>query len=109
MDETQYTIQYYVTGKGYSPFIDWLSSLDPTTRRRIQARIARMSNNLGDYTPIQGVDGLFEARIFHGPGYRLYFSIEGKRIVLFFAGGDKKTQKKDIQKASAMLEEHRRE
>ncbi|MEP7235699.1 MAG: hypothetical protein ABI778_10420 [Ignavibacteriota bacterium] len=31
-----------------------------------------------------------------GPGYRIYYGLDGDRIVLLLSGGDKKTQTKDI-------------
>jgi len=34
-----------------------------------------------------------------GPGYRVYFSRRGKVIYLLLIGGDKATQKRDIQRA----------
>lgn len=44
-------------------------------------------------------EGLFELRIFFGPGYRLYFGTQGPKIVILLCGGDKSSQKKDIAKA----------
>lgn len=34
-----------------------------------------------------------------GPGYRLYFGIHQKQIVLLLTGGDKATQRRDIERA----------
>ena len=38
-------------------------------------------------------------RIDHGPGYRIYFMRRGATVVLLLAGGDKRTQKSDIELA----------
>jgi putative addiction module killer protein len=43
-------------------------------------------------------DGLYELRIDTGPGYRVYFGIDGDTIVIL-GGGDKDTQDSDIRKA----------
>jgi putative addiction module killer protein len=37
-----------------------------------------------------------------GPGFRVYYGIVGKRIVLLLMGGSKKTQNKDIQTAQTL-------
>ncbi len=38
-------------------------------------------------------------RIDYGPGYRVYFKRQGHTIVVLLAGGDKRTQKPDIETA----------
>ena len=34
-----------------------------------------------------------------GPGYRIYYAIASKRVVLLCEGGDKRTQEQDIGRA----------
>ncbi|MGB3296493.1 MAG: hypothetical protein WBB01_26200, partial [Phormidesmis sp.] len=41
-------------------------------------------------------------RFFFGSGYRAYYAISGKRVVLLLAGGDKKSQSKDIEEAKRL-------
>lgn len=41
-------------------------------------------------------------RINFGPGYRLYYTRRGETVYLLLIGGDKSTQKRDIQKAIEM-------
>jgi len=81
------------------PFSKWLDGLkDIQARARVQVRIERLGqNNLGDVKPIG--QGVSELRINYGPGYRVYFKIEGKTIVILLAGGNKSTQAKDIKTA----------
>jgi putative addiction module killer protein len=80
-------------------FDKWLRRLkDRMAIARINARIRRMSiGNLGDVKLLR--DGISEARIDCGPGYRLYFMRQGERVLILLAGGDKSTQDADIIKA----------
>jgi putative addiction module killer protein len=80
-------------------FSNWLSGLaDGRARTRIQARIDRMADgNFGDVESIG--DGLSEARIHYGPGYRVYFMQQGRRLVILLCGGDKGGQGRDIKQA----------
>ncbi|WP_332457783.1 type II toxin-antitoxin system RelE/ParE family toxin [Burkholderia ubonensis] len=45
-----------------------------------------------------------QARIDHGPGYRVYYVQRGSAWVILLCGGDKSTQQADIRAAHAMLE-----
>jgi len=44
-------------------------------------------------------DGVSELKIDVGPGYRVYYSQRGDRLMLLLAGGDKSSQQKDIARA----------
>ena len=59
--------------------------------------------NLGDCEPVG--DGVHEMRVHVGPGYRLYFTQRGQRVIFLLMGGDKSTQSRDIKRAKAMAEE----
>jgi len=86
-------------------FDAWLHNLrDIGIRGFIAKRITIMSSgSLGEIRSLGG--GLFEAKIRHGPGYRLYFVNKGNRIIVLLCGGDKSTQSGDIKKAKEMAKE----
>jgi putative addiction module killer protein len=46
---------------------------------------------------------LYELREHTGPGYRIYFTVKGERLVLLLVGGDKSSQERDIALARAMI------
>jgi len=94
-------IRDYLTPAGRDPFKDWLADLaDRMARARILARVGRMAGgNFGDCKPLAG--GVWELRIDHGPGYRVYYAKAGARIVLLLVGGDKRRQQQDIETALA--------
>lgn len=83
----------------------WFTALrDRQARARIDARIRRLSlGNPGDVKPV-GV-GVSELRIDYGPGYRVYFTQRGQALVVLLAGGDKRTQSRDIKLAQALARE----
>ena len=80
-------------------FVEWLYSLrDLRGRARILARIERLAlGNPGDSSGVGG--GVSELRIHSGPGYRVYYTYRGSTLIILLAGGDKSTQKVDIQLA----------
>ena len=88
------------------PFIEWLNSLDKTTKARIQSRLTRLlENNFGDHKKLDS--DISELRFKFGAGYRIYYTEVDNIIVLLINGGDKSTQKKDIEKAKNILQEWR--
>ena len=78
---------------------DWINSLkDLGARARIQVRVDRLVHgNPGTHRHL--TDGISELKIDVGPGYRVYYTIRGTRLLLLLAGGDKSTQRRDVEKA----------
>ena len=77
-------------------FADWIAGIrDDRARMRVEVRIRRLQlGNAGDVKPVG--EGVSEMRIDYGPGYRVYFTQRGNTLVILLAGGDKRTQAKDI-------------
>ena len=70
----------------------------------IARRIERAENgNLGDVKPVG--TGVSEMRIDIGAGYRVYYTMREKVVVILLAGGTKNTQQTDIKKAIALAKE----
>ena len=80
-------------------YSEWFASLrDRQTRARIDIRIRRLSlSNPGDVKAVG--EGVSELRIDYGPGYRVYFVQRGHTVVVLLAGGDKRSQDRDIKTA----------
>ena|ERR1043166_113686 len=92
-------ILHYLTASGTDPYQSWLNALkDIKGRIAIQRRVDRIEReNFGDHKFCQ--EGVWELRIDFGPGYRVYYALEGKNVVLLLCGGSKRNQSADIKKA----------
>ncbi|MCY9848800.1 addiction module killer protein [Pectobacterium sp. 13-115] len=66
---------------------------------KVDIRIDRAEKgNFGDHKFER--DGVWELRVDYGPGYRVYYAIEGDKMILLFTGGDKSSQSKELDKAA---------
>lgn len=89
-------IEMFQLANGLVPFEDWILNLPEATRGRIYNYITRVAAG-GSKKNIRSLgDGVFEIKIDHGPGYRVYFGEIENVIILLLLGGDKSTQRKDI-------------
>lgn len=86
-------------------FTHWHSAIrDLRAKIAIARRIERASlGNLGDIKTLGG--GISEMRIDVGVGYRVYFTLRGREIVILLAGGDKSSQDADIRRAKKLAKE----
>jgi len=86
-------------------FASWFEDLDDReARARITVRIRRLS--LGNPGDVKAVGhGVMEMRVDYGPGYRLYFVRRGETVTILLSGGDKRTQRRDIERATALSKE----
>ena len=90
-------------------FRAWLKSL--RDRRANTAIVLRLqlvvAGSLGDWRPVGG--NVSEMRIRVGAGYRIYFIRRGRGIIVVLAGGDKSSQRKDIERAMQIATQLERE
>lgn len=101
-------VLHYRRPEGRVPFQDWILALkDSDIRARINARIDRlMLGNFGDCKPVGA--SVFELRLHFGPGYRIYFGVEKRSLVILLMGGDKWSQERDILKAQGYWQDYLR-
>ena len=94
-----YEIRHYLTIDGLDVFQDWLSHLrDKLPKMAVVKRVNRAeAGNFGDHKFCR--DGVWELRVDVGPGYRVYYALAGKQVVLLLCGGDKGSQDADIDRA----------
>lgn len=92
-------VKHYLTANGTDLYQQWLERLkDRTAKARITMRINRVADGaLGDCKPVG--NGVWELRVNHGPGYRVYYAQSGKQLILLLLGGDKHSQRIDICRA----------
>jgi putative addiction module killer protein len=90
------------TVKPLPEFTKWLDELnDSRVRGAVAERIKRLTFGLlGDFKAIG--DGVIELRIDFGAGWRVYYTQYGAQIVVLLAGGSKRSQMRDIQRAKAL-------
>lgn len=92
-----FEVREYTEG-GRSAFGEWFDGLDPVTAARVDRNARRMeSGNFGAAKALR--DGVFELRLNFGPGYRVYYGLDGKTLVILLGGGDKRRQAADIAAA----------
>jgi putative addiction module killer protein len=86
-------------------FARWHGAIkDVRIRARIADRIDRLvKGNPGDVAPVG--EGISELRLHFGPGYRVYFMQRGELIIILLCGGDKSTQRRDIETALRLARE----
>ncbi len=101
-----FELEYYTTANGKSPFTKWLNRLDTTTIAQVTLKIDALS--CGHFGNVKFIgDGIYEFKIDLGPGYRIYHTRIGKKLLLILTGGDKKNQQNDITKAKKYLIDYR--
>lgn len=90
----------YETLSNRIPFDEWIKNLkDRKGQAIILARLRRfaVTGHAGDRKPVS--QGVYELRIHYGSGYRVYCGEDGMTLVLLLCGGDKSTQRRDIEQA----------
>lgn len=107
MDRIEKSSKIYHTPDGRAPFQEWYEDLrDEKGKGIITARLGRVRvGNLGDCKSVG--QGVLELRVNFGPGYRVYLGMDGQTVIILLCGGDKKSQRKDIQNAQIYWADYR--
>ncbi|PHV09336.1 addiction module protein [Janthinobacterium sp. BJB412] len=97
---TIYRIEHYLSvDLRKDIYNDWLGRLrDRQARLAIARQVARIEHgNFGDHKFCR--EGVWELRVDLGAGYRVYYGLAGRRVVLLLCGGDKRRQDVDVNRA----------
>lgn len=94
-----YYIRHGYTVVTTDEFDEWLAALsDSRARGAIVERLVRMQSGLfGDAKSVGG--GVSELRVDVGPGYRIYYTVRERIVVVVLCAGPKKSQKRDMDRA----------
>jgi putative addiction module killer protein len=88
----------YQTEDGKRPFAVWFAYLTTPAALKVRTAVARLENeNFSNVKPVGR--GVSECKINFGPGYRVYFGMDGDVLLVLLGGGTKKQQNRDIQNA----------
>ena len=100
-------VREFVGDNGVSPFAKWFNGLNAQAATKVAANLARMtSGNFSNSKSISG--GVYESQIDFGPGYRVYYGKDGKKIIMLLGGGTKKKQSVDIQTAHELWKQYKK-
>ncbi len=100
-------LRNYVSPDGRDYFDEWFAALHEQAKAKITIHLVRMKN--GNMSNVKGVDqGVFEKRIDWGPGYRVYFALDGKTLIILLGGGTKTKQARDIEDAHGRWQDYKR-
>ena len=91
-------IMYFI--EKTSEFDKWFRKLkDLRAKAKILIRVQKLEQDehFGDCEPVG--DGIQELKINYAKGYRIYFKEKDGKIIVLLIGGDKTSQKRDIELA----------
>ena len=99
MADDVFRIVFFANESGTFPFVEWFESIkDIRSQAIVESRLNRL--RLGNFGDCKFVGkGVYELRIKHGSGYRIYFGKSRENLVMVICGGSKARQKQDIQMA----------
>jgi putative addiction module killer protein len=95
----------YVREDGTNPFKSWFDGLDPQAAAKVATATLRMES--GNTSNVKWIGKIGEYRIDWGPGYRIYCGRDGQELIILLAGGTKKQQQKDIDRAEELFAEYK--
>ena len=97
----------YLATDGTSPFRSWFDRLDAPAAAKVTTALIRMG--MGNTSNVESVGGgVYEKKIDFGPGYRIYFGMDGEKLVVLVGGGTKKRQARDVATAVGRWTDYRK-
>jgi putative addiction module killer protein len=105
VEAKQKSLRHYQTANARDPFGEWMKGLrGDRIHGIILTRLDRVEQgNFGNCEPVGA--GVLELKIDVGPGYRVYFGVDGEDVILL-GGGTKGTQSSDMKKAKEYWREY---
>lgn len=102
-----YEVEHVLSTNGVDIYQSWLDTVrDKRSKARITTRVDRAAlGNFGKTEPVG--DGVFEMKLDFGPGFRVYYAVEGSKIIFLLGGGSKDKQQNDIDQAKALWKSHK--
>lgn len=99
-------LKEYEDGEGRSPFGLWFTALDAVAAAKVTVALNKVERGaLSNVKPVG--EGVSEYRIDFGPGYRVYFGMDGQTLVILLSGGTKKRQQRDIDTAKSLWADYK--
>ena len=95
----------YIRVDGSNPFKTWFDDLDAQAAAKVATATLRLE--LGNTSNVKWIGTIGEFRIDWGPGYRVYLGRDGTELIILLAGGTKKRQQADIERAKALFAEYK--
>lgn len=97
----------YNDAHGHSPFTRWFLNINAIAAAKVTTALYRLAQGNVSNTKSVG-KGVFEYKINFGPGYRIYYAIDGDTLVILLNGGTKQRQNKDIRLAQQFWNDYKK-
>ena len=107
MPELVLTITEFESRSGRNYYREWLDSLTDKEQAIVLEHINRLRHGIGTKKPLG--DKLWELKIRFGPGYRVFYCMDGAKLVVLLAGSIKKAQERTIVLAKRLMKEYEEE
>jgi putative addiction module killer protein len=95
----------YVREDGSNPYRTWFDGLHARAAAKVASAVVRLE--LGNLSRLKWIGAIREYRIDWGPGYRVYLTMNGDKLIILLGGRTKQRQQADIERAKAMCEEYK--
>ena len=87
--------EYYIDDTGNSPFVNWVERLDRNAAKTVERAITKRERGITGVSESVG-GGVHELK---ADGFRIYYGLDGPKLIILLGGGTKKRQQADIDAA----------